>query len=237
MLRQLRLQPQLLARLLRVGVPAAIDRLSMEIGYLWFLSIVNSLGDTVAAAHGLALTWEALGYQSGAAFGTAAIALVGQNLGARRPDRAARAGWVAFALGAGLMTLMGAVFFTLARPMFLLFCPHPGQAEIVAAGVPVLRLIAFGMPALASCMILAWALRGAGDTRGPMLFTWVGFFGVRIPLAYPLTREAVMVGGGSLPGWNLGLFGAWLAMFADVQVRGLCVLWRFASGRWKTIRV
>jgi len=86
------------------------------------------------------------------------------------------------------------------------------------------------MPALASCMVLAWALRGAGDTQGPMLFTWVGFFGVRIPLAYLLTGQAE-------GGWDLGLFGAWLAMFTDVQVRGLCVLWRFASGRWKAVRV
>src|SRR5262249_9050110 len=144
----------------------------------------------------------------------------------KRPDRAARAGWVAFALGAALMTLMGAVFFTLARPMFLLFCPHPGQAEIVAVGVPVLQLIAFRMPALASCMILAWGLRVPRGTRWPMLFTWVGFFGVRIPLAYLLTRST-----------GLGLYGAWLAMFADVQVRGLCVLWRFGGGRWKAIRV
>lgn len=227
----------LLVRLLRVSVPAAIDSLSMQIGYLWFLGIVNTLGDTAAAAHGIALTWEALGYQSGAAFGTAAIALVGQGLGACRSDQAARAGWTAFALGGALMTFMGLVFFSLARPMFLLFCPHPEQAAIVVAGVPALRLVAFAMPALASCMILAWALRGAGDTRWPMLFTWIGFFGVRIPLAYVLTRPVVTLGDWSCPGANLGLLGAWLAMFADMHVRGLCVLARFASGRWKSIRV
>jgi putative MATE family efflux protein len=228
--RQLWPRPDLLARLLRVSVPAAIDSLSMQVGYLWFLGIVNGLGATAAAAHGIAVGWEALGFQSGAAFGTAATAVVGQHLGAGRPDRAARGGWVAFALGAALMSLMGAVFFSLAGPMFALFCPRPEQAGIVEAGVPVLRLIAFGMPALASCMILAWALRGAGDTRAPMLFTWVGFFAVRIPLAYLLTGQAA-------GGWDLGLMGAWLAMFTDVQVRGLCVLARFASGRWKLVRV
>lgn len=220
-------RPDLLARLLRVSIPAGVDSMSMQIGYLWFLSIVNQLGDTQAAAHGIAVTWEALGYQSGAAFGTAAITLVGQYLGAGRPQRAAHSGWVAFAWGAGLMSVMGAVFFSLAGPMFQLFCPHPGQEPIVQAGVPALRLIAFGMPGLASCMILAWALRGAGDVRAPMLFTWLGFFGVRIPLAYLLTR----------PEMGLGLLGAWLAMFADVQVRGLCVLVRFLSGRWQRIHV
>src|SRR5207248_8396693 len=115
-------------RLLRVSVPASADSLSVAIGYLWFLSIVNGLGDVSAAAHGIALTWEALGYQLGAAFGTAAIALVGQHLGAGQPREAARGGWVAFGMGAGVMTAMGVLFFVLARPMFALFCPDPGQA-------------------------------------------------------------------------------------------------------------
>lgn len=227
---QLRPKGDLLVRLLRISIPAAIDSMSMQVGYLWFLSIVNGLGDAAAAAHGIALGWEALGYQSGAAFGTAAITVVGQYLGAGRPERAEHGGWVAFGLGAALMSLMGAIFFTFAHPMFLVFCPYPSQTPIVEVGVPALRLVAFAMPALASCMILAWALRGAGDTRAPMVFTWLGFFGIRIPLAYLLTRPEPV-------GWDLGLWGAWLAMFADVQVRGLCVLMRFASGRWKTIRV
>jgi Na+-driven multidrug efflux pump len=74
-------------------------------------------------------------------------------------------------------------------------------------------------------MVLAQALRGAGDTRLPMLFTWLGFFGVRLPLAWLLVQA----------GW--GLFGAWLAMNADMHVRGLLLLWRFASGAWKDIQV
>jgi putative MATE family efflux protein len=215
----------LLRRLLRVSVPAALDHLSMQVGYLWFLSIVNGLGDTAAAAHGIGLTWEALGFQSGGAFGTAAVTVVGQSLGAGRPERAMRGGWVAFGLGAGLMSFMGLLFFTLATPMFRIFCPSDNQADIVDLGVPVLRLVAFGMPALAACLILAPALRGAGDTRFPMLFTWVGFFGVRIPLA------SLLIGCG------LGLYGAWLAMVADMQLRGLLLACRFAGGRWRRIRV
>ena len=222
--RDLQVRLDLVIRMLRVGIPAGVDTFSMQIGFMVFLSIINGLGDTAAAAHGVALAWESLGYQSGSAFGVAAITVVGQNLGAGRPDRAARGGWIAFGMGAALMSFMGFLFFCFAVPMFQLFCPRPEQTAIVATGVPVLRLVAFGMPALASCMILAWALRGAGDTRWPMLFTWIGFFGVRIPLALLLT------------GW-LGLFGAWLAMCTDLYVRGLCVLWRFASGRWQGIRV
>ncbi len=57
----------------------------------------------------------------------------------------------------------------------------------------------------------------------PVLFTWVGFFAVRIPLAYLLTSETV----------GLGLLGAWLAMFADLLVRGVFFLTRFARGAWQ----
>jgi putative MATE family efflux protein len=230
--------PGLLRRLLRVSVPAALDSLSVAVGQLWFLGIVNHLSDAAKAAHGIALGWEALGYLSGSAFSTAAMTLVGQNLGAGDPRRAARGGWVAFGLGGALMTLMGAVFFVLAGPMFRLFCPGEGQQPIVEAGVPVLRLVAFAMPMVASCIVFTGALRGAGDTRVPVLFSWFGFFVLRIPLAYLLTRREIDLGPlGVLPGLDLGLLGAWLAMFADLTVRGLFFLGRFAGGRWRLMRV
>ncbi len=228
----------LLWRLLRISLPAGADSLSVMVGQFWFLSLVNRLDVASKAAHGIALRWEALGYLSGAAFGTAAMALVGQNLGAGRPEQAARSGWTAFGLGAAVMGTMGLVFFTFAPQMFRLFCPKPDQAPIIAAGVPVLRLVAFAMPALASSIIFTSALRGAGDTRVPVLFTWVGFLGVRIPLAYLLAPSAVDLGPlGELPAADLGLFGAWLAMVADLMVRGAFFLVRFAGGRWKHMRV
>jgi Na+-driven multidrug efflux pump len=223
---------------LRISIPAGLDSLSVVVGQFWFLSIVNQLGVEASSAHGIALGWEALGYLSGAAFGTAAMTLVGQNLGAGRPDRAAHSAWVAFAIGCGLMTFMAAVFFVLAEPMFRLFCPYPSQHEIITLGVPVLRLVAFAMPPLACTIVFTQALRGAGDTRVPVLFTWIGFFLVRIPLAYWLSLPRFDLGPlGAVPGLNLGLFGAWLAMFADLVVRGIFFLFRFLSGSWQRIRV
>jgi Na+-driven multidrug efflux pump len=230
----LRLRPRLLWpdgsllwRLLRVGVPAGVDSMSVALGHLSFLTIVNRLGDEASSAHGIALGWEALAYLSGQAFGTAAMALVGQNLGAGRPREAARSGWTAFGLGCAVMCAMGVVFFVLAPEMFTLFCPQEEKRGVIAAGVPVLRLVAFAMPALACSQIFTYALRGAGDTRVPVLFTWTGFLLVRIPLALLLTG----------PPFHLGLFGAWLAMFADLHVRGGLFLARFAGGRWQRVRV
>lgn len=233
----------LLYRLLRVSVPAGLDNLSLVVGQFWFLSIVNSLqvGDQLknipAAAHGLALVWEGLGYLSGAAFGTAAMALVGQNLGAKRPHEAAKAGWMAFALGCGFMSLMGLTFYTFAPEMFRLFCPTPEQRPIIDMGVPVLRLVAFAMPPLASAIVFTYALRGAGDTRVPVIFTWIGFFAVRIPLAYWLACDSFYLGSLRIEGWDLGLYGCWLAMTADLVIRGIFFMGRFIHGAWQRQRV
>ena len=238
----LRLRPRLLApdlgllyRLLRVSVPASVDSLSIGLCQLWFLSLVNDLGKVAAAAHGIVIRCEGLGYMSGQAFAVAASALVGQNLGARRPGAAAHAAWVALGVGCAVMTVMGVVFFAFAPGMIGFFTLDD---RIVEAGVPVLRLVAFAMPPLSAIIVLTGALRGAGDTRYPILLTWIGFLAVRIPLAYLLTRSVVDLGpAGVVHGFDLGLIGAWIAMFADLLVRGVLFFARFLSGRWKAIRV
>jgi Na+-driven multidrug efflux pump len=174
------------------------------------------------------------------------MTLVGQNLGANRPEQATRAGWMALALGAAVMSLMGVIFYTLARPMFQMFCPGAEQEPIIDAGVDVLRLIAFAMPPLASAIILTSALRGAGDTRVPVVFTWIGFFAVRIPLAYWLALDEYSIdirlypidwSMGPFRGCNLGLYGCWLAMTTDICVRGVFFFWRFVHGAWQKQRV
>jgi Na+-driven multidrug efflux pump len=228
----------LLRRLMRVSIPAGIDSLSVAVCQLWFLSLVNRLGENASAAHGIAIQWEALGYLAGGAFGTAAMTLVGQNLGARDPRRAARGAAVSFGLGAGVMIAMGIIFVIFAVPMFRLFCHEADTWPVIEEGVPVLRLIACAMPALASQIVFISALRGAGDTRVPILINWFGFLGVRIPLAYFLTRSSIDLGAiGVVPGWNLGLLGAWIAMCIDIWVRGTIFLIRFLSGRWKKVEV
>lgn len=216
----------LIRRLLRISVPAGIDSMCLATGQLIFLGIVNQLDDASIAAHGIALRWEGLGYLSGNAFAVAAMTLVGQNLGAGRPWMAARSGWTALAIGTAVICGMGMIFFTLAEPMFRVFCPRPEQQAIIAAGVPALRLIAFAMPAVACTCILPGALRGAGDTRVPILFTVAGFFGVRLPLAWYLTHYL-----------DWGLIGCWWAMVADLYLRGAALLIRFAKGRWQLQRV
>jgi Na+-driven multidrug efflux pump len=94
------------------------------------------------------------------------------------------------------------------------------------------------MPPLSAIIVFTGALRGAGDTRFPILLTWIGFLVIRMPLAYLLTRSVIDLGAlGTISGFNQGLMGAWVAMFVDLLVRGILFFWRFLSGRWKAVRV
>ena len=226
-LSQLWPDPPMMRRLLWISVPAGVDALLVAVGQLYFLRIVNRLGDVASSAHGISLRWEALAYLGGTAFGTAAMTLVGQNLGAGQPARAARSVWHAFGLCCAVMCGCGVLYLVLAPAMFALFCPFAHQRPVIEAGVPVLRFIAVAMPPLAAAIVFTMALRGAGDVRVPVLFTLVGFFLIRLPLARWLTE----------PSLGLGLMGAWIAMVIDVFARGTFVLLRFAGGRWRGIEV
>ena len=78
----------------------------------------------------------------------------------------------------------------------------------------------------------------AGDARVPVLFTWIGFVGIRIPLAYALIFDTIDLGAvGHWRGAGLGLYGAWLAMFVVLIARGGFFAARFARGKWRRIEV
>jgi Na+-driven multidrug efflux pump len=216
-----------LRQILRIGVPATANWLAMSLVMLWHMSIVGRLGNTALAAHGVAVRCEALSWVVADAFAVAGAALVGQALGARRPDLARSYGWMAFRWGLLMMTLMAAVFYVGASELFALFVGVE-VASVRELGAPVLRLAAFAQPALAAAAILTWALEGgAGDTRWPLAYTLGSMLLVQVPLAYGLTG----------PWLALGLYGAWLALLADAYLRGLAAALRFAYGRWAEIRL
>jgi putative MATE family efflux protein len=214
------------ARILRIGVPGCANSMTVVLSQLWFLSIIGRLGTTATAAHAVAIRCESISWLTAEAFSVAAATLVGQSLGALRPDLARQHGWTALGWGTTVLIAMGVLFFTQAAEMFALIV-SPTESNVAALGVPVLRLVSFAMPALAASVILTGALRGAGDTRGPLLYNFLGLFGFRIPLALWLTSPAV--------GW--GLWGAWAAMFVDLQFRGVCSAGWFLASKWTRIRV
>ena len=217
-------------RILRISLPAAAESLTNVFCQLGFLGMINKLGPTATAAHGVAIRCEALAFLTVTAFSIAASTLTGQYLGARRPDLAAKAGRVAWGMGVATLTVIGAILFFAGGPMFELFLGGK-QPAVVAEGVPVLRIVAFALPFLATMNVLTGALRGAGDTRWPWVIVMVGQFGFRLPLTLALTLPVAH------GGFGLGLRGAWIAMFADLAARGILVAARFLHGGWKEARV
>jgi len=105
--------------------------------------------------------------------------------------------------------------------------------------IRLLQLVAFSMPSLALMIILSGALRGAGDTRWPLIFACVGLLGIRIPLALWLAQDQIHLPllGLEIDGWGLGVIGAWYAMIADVVLRSLMITARFWHGGWQRIKV
>jgi putative MATE family efflux protein len=219
-----------LRRILRISLPAAGESLTNAMCQLWFISLINRLGPTSTAAHGVAIRCESLSFLTLLAFSVSASTLTGQYLGARRPDLAARAARTAWGMGVAVMIVLGFLIYILARPMFVLFLGS-GHDEVISLGVPVLRIVAFALPALATINVLSGALRGAGDTRWPWVIVLCGYLVVRLPLTYYLTFPSHEGG----LGW--GLRGAWIAMFADLCVRGTLIAIRFLQGGWKRVRV
>ncbi len=123
------------------------------------------------------------------------------------------------------MTGAGAMFLIFAEPLSGLFL-RADQSEVQHLAAQLLRIVALAMPPLALTMIFNGALRGAGDTRWPLLFSLIGYLGVRIPLAYWLAF-----------GWGLGVYGTWYAMLADLCLRCVLVSTRFFHGGWKRVKV
>lgn len=215
-------------RILRVGLPAAADTTLMTVAQLAFIKIVSHTGQGEAAtanfaAHVIAMEIEAISYMPALAWGTAAATLVGQYLGARRPQLARRSGHVAALQAGALGALAGCAFFLLAELVYGLMSNDP---LVRGTGVPAFRLLAFAQPFLCMGIVYINALRGAGDTRTTTAISLICGLLLRVPVAY---LGGVVLGG--------GLIGAWCGMWTDNIVRCLLALGRFVQGGWRRVRV
>jgi Na+-driven multidrug efflux pump len=121
------------------------------------------------------------------------------------------------------MGLVGLTFFLFPSQIVGFFTDDP---QLIALGTLPLRMVGLIQPLLAATMIFAGGLRGAGDTRFPMIINGGAIWLVRLPLAYVFALVL---------GW--GLPGAWAALVLDMSLRGVLNFLRFRGGRWKTIKV
>ena len=223
--RWMRWDGELIGRLLRIGIPGGIDTMSVIACHMWFVAMINDLGNDAAAAHNVAIRLESLGFLPGAAFGMAAMTLAGQFLGARDHDRASRSVLMACLTACSIMLPMGVLFYFGGLPLANFFL-DANQTAIALETATLLKIAGLAMLPLALHMVLGGALRGAGDTRWPLVFSLAGFLLIRIPGTYLATQV-----------YDWGVLGAWYAMLADLIVRCLLVSYRFCRGSWKRTKV
>jgi len=219
---------EMIRRMLRVGGPAGAEATLMWVAQIWFIKIVahTATGNAATvnyAAHMIAVRMTAITYLPAAAWMTAAATLVGQYLGARQPERAARSAHVAALQGGVLATGVGIAFFLLADVIYAIMSQDAAVRDV---GAPAFRIGAFIHPFLCMGIIYIGALRGAGDTRCTMIFSLIGGILLRIPLAY---LGGVVLGG--------GLIGAWVGMWADNFTKFVMGCARLLQGGWKRVRV
>ncbi|MFH1567208.1 MAG: MATE family efflux transporter [Gemmatimonadota bacterium] len=214
---------EIVRRMLRVGLPAALDQLIFRLGMLAYIRVVSALGTVAFAAHQIALNGESISFMPGWGFAMAATTLVGQGLGARDDERAERDALLSFYVAAGFMSCMGVAFLLWAPQIIGLFTE---EAEVIVLATTPLRLIAVVQPFLAAMMVFAGGLRGAGDTLTPMVVNGLSVWLLRVPLSLLVTRWL---------GW--GLTGVWLVMALDLTVRGTVLYAQFRGGRWKRVQV
>lgn len=230
--------PALIRRLLRIGIPGGLDMLAVSVCHMIYLRVILQLGDIPAAAHGVAIQVEALGFTPGGAFQIAAATMTGQYLGAGDFVRARRSVLYACVVAAIVMVSAGVFFYSAAAPLSAFFLGGY-DSEVVPLSVDILHIVAFVMLPLSIDMVLVGALRGAGDTRWPLVITLIGFMVVRVPLAILFASDTVTLplAGLTFPGLGHGVVGAWYAAVTDVTVRMFLLSWRFFHGGWQHTKV
>jgi len=226
----------LIRRMLRIGLPGGADVMAVLGCHLVYVSIINSMGTLSAAAHGLGVQIEALAYLPATGFLVAATTLTGQFLGANQPERAIRSVYTTLAVATLFTTCVSCVFYFGGAWMTTFYSGDENDTTSMIA-TRLLRIVALSTPPLGLLMVLTGALRGAGDTRMPLLITFVGLIAFRIPLVCLLGLGSFSVLGWTLEGLAWGVVGAWWAMLIDVVVRSLLISWRFLHGGWKTLDV
>ncbi|MBT9161778.1 MAG: putative FMN/FAD exporter YeeO [Dehalococcoidia bacterium] len=224
-LRRFRIEPALMSQIVRIGFPAGLQGLVRSgSGIILLRFVANTIHGTYAvAALTVGLQAEAISFMPGFALGTSATILVGQNLGAGKPDRAERNGLAATWIAAIVMSCMGLLFFIFAEQIMSLFTE---SADVVHIGGDYLRIMAYSQPFLAMVMVFSGGLRGAGDTRTPLIYSIIHSWLVRIPLIYVLGFVL-----------NLQTTGIWWAMTLSTVTQGLATWWKFQQGHWQRIKL
>jgi putative MATE family efflux protein len=220
---QLKLQPAVMRTMLRLSGTGTLQVLIGTASWIGLVRIISSFGSEAVAGYTIAIRIIVFALLPSWGLANAAATLVGQGLGAGKPDRAERAVWLAGFYNMVFLGTVGALFVALAGPIVSVFTRDSAVAPVA---VLCLRTISYGFLFYAYGMVLTQSFNGAGDAWTP---TWINlgcFWLWEIPLAYLLARHA-----------GLGPGGVALAVMIAFSTVAVVSALLFRRGRWKLRRV
>ncbi len=207
----LRLDRERVAKLLRLGLPAAMQ-LVAEVGvFVTATAIVGTLDAISLAAHHIALSAASLTFMVPLGISSSAAVRVGQAIGRVDPARARAAGWAAIVLGGGVMLLSGLAFVYVPSPIVEIFT---NDAATIALGASLLGIAAIFQLFDGIQVVSTGALRGLGNTRTPMIANLVGHWAIGLPLGCYLAFRG-----------GFGVFGVWIGLCLGLVIVAVVLLW------------
>jgi putative MATE family efflux protein len=218
----LRLHSGLIRRMIRISIGGIGQFLIATASWIAVIRIVALYGSAAIAAYTIAIRMLEFAFLPAWGLGNAAATLVGQNLGAQRPDRAEQTVYQATRYNAMFMATLGIALFAFAPQVVGLFTR---DSLILQHGISCLRILGVGFPMYAVGMIMIQALNGAGDTATPSLLNFISFWILQIPLAYWLASQA-----------SLGPNGVFIAIVVAESTLSLLGFLVFRRGSWKLQR-
>ncbi|MCL2069310.1 MAG: MATE family efflux transporter [Oscillospiraceae bacterium] len=212
-----------IASFYKVTSGSFLEQLSLRVGMLLYSMIIARLGTEMLAAHVILQNIFSLSFSFGEGYGISASALVGRNLGARRPDLSMLYGKVVQRMSLITSFILFLIFIFGGRAIMMLFT---SSENILAIGGPILILIGLTTVWQNSQIVYAGGLRGAGDTRYIAAISLISIVIFRPVMAYILVYPL---------GW--ALFGAWFSLLIDQLIRLGLIFKRFSSGKWSGIEL
>jgi putative MATE family efflux protein len=207
-----------------VGSSALVEQLFMRVGFFSYTALVANLGTIPYAAHNVCMSLINLSFSFSDGFGIAGTALVGQNLGAERPDLALMYGKVGQRCAAVAGVVLCLIFLLLGKPLVSLYTNDP---DVIRMGTQItVFIISITCLAQTTGVVMLGCLRGAGDSKYVAIISLISIAFIRPVLSYVLCYPV-----------GLGLIGAWIGLFVDQILRMSLGYARFSSGKWTDIKL
>ena len=204
-----------------ISWPLWIQNLISRGAYIAATVLVAPLGTIAIAANSFAIIAEGFCYLPGYGLEDSATTLVGQSLGAKRPDMAKRFAWITIGTGASMMTFLAVLMWIFAPQVMGLLSQDPA---VISLGARCLRIEAWAEFFYAISIVAYGCCVGAGDTMVPSAINLLSMWVIRLGLALVLIPR-------------YGLEGYWFAMATELSIKGVLFAVRIARGRWMRTRL